>query len=119
MLNSNVLDYSPDLFQGKSQSVKDLYRLLLDELNKIGPIHEIKKAMFVSLENRKAFALAMIRNRSIKLVLRTDHRIFSPRIHSTQYVADKIYDNTVMLESKSDVDGELLQWLGDAYQASK
>ena len=119
MIASNVYLTTPDVFQGKSQSVRDLYRLLLDELNKIGPIRETMKEMSVSFENRKAFASAMIRNRSIKLILRMNHKIASPRIHSRVHVAERYYDHTILVESKQDIDGELLNWLGEAYQASK
>lgn len=119
MLASNVFSTTPDLFQGKSQSVRDLYHLLIDEINKIGPVRETKKEMSVSFENRKAFALAMIRNRSIKLILRTDHKIASPRIHSRVQVAERCFEHTILIESQRDIDGELLNWLGDAYLASK
>jgi hypothetical protein len=64
-----------DIFDGKSQAVRDLYGLLVDELDKLGPVQEIQKALSISFENRRPFASALIRNRSIKLVLRTKHRI--------------------------------------------
>ena len=113
-------DYStPDQFQGKSQAVQELYQLLLGELNKIGPYRETKKALSVSFENRKAFASAMIRNRSIKLVLRNSHKITNSRILSTVHVSEKSFDHTILLASKKDFDEELIKWLGDAYEAGK
>ena len=118
LIASNINFSTPDQFQGKSQAVYDLYSYLLGTLNKIGPVRETKKGISISLENRKAFASAIIRNRSIKLVVRTNHRIASPRIHSIEHVAEKSYDHTVLLESKSDIDDELLKWLEDAYQTS-
>jgi hypothetical protein len=118
LIASNMNFSTPDQFQGKSQAVYDLYSYLLGTLNKIGPVRETKKGISISLENRKAFASAIIRNRSIKLVVRTNHRIASPRIHSIEHVAEKSYDHTVLLESKSDIDNELLKWLEDAYQTS-
>jgi hypothetical protein len=36
---------SQKLFDGKSQAVRDLYGLLVDELNKLGPVQVIKKAI--------------------------------------------------------------------------
>jgi hypothetical protein len=119
LITSNMLFSTPDLFQIKSQTGQDLYRLLLGALNRIGPVRETKKEMSISLENRKAFASVMIRNRSIKLVLRTNHKIASPRIHSMEHVADKGFDHTILIESKDDIDEELMKWLGDAYQTSK
>ncbi len=119
MLASNVYFSTHDLFQGKSLVVRDLYFLLLEELNKIGPIREIQKEISVSFENRKVFASALIRNRSIKLILRTSHKIASPRILSVEHVAQKSFDHTILLESEKDIDEELLKWLGDAYRTSE
>ena len=119
MLASDTYIAGQDIFNGKSQSVQDLYNLLVDELNKLGPIQEIKKAISISFENRRPFASALIRNRSIKLVLRTQHRIANQRILSVDRIDNKSYDHTVVLESKNDIDNELMQWLGEAYLSCK
>lgn len=119
MIASNVYLTTPDLFQGKTESVKDLYQLLLGELKKLGPIRVTMKSISISLENRRAFASALIRNRSIKLVLRTNHKIVSPRIRSLEHVAKTSYDHTIFIESKNDIDEELMKWLEDAYHTSR
>ena len=118
MLASNTYFTGQDIFDGKSQTVRDLYGLLIIELNKLGPVQEIKKALSISLENRKPFASVLIRNRSIKLVLRTQHRIANQRILSVDHVADNSFDHTVLLDSKKDIDDELMKWLGEAYHSS-
>lgn len=118
LITTNMYISIPDLYQGKSQTGQDLYDHLLGSLKKIGPVRETKKAMSISLENRKAFASAMIRNRSIKLVLRTTHKIASARIHSMNRVSAKDFDHTILIESKDDIDEELMSWLADAYQTS-
>ena len=118
MLASNTYFTGQDIFDGKSQAVRDLYELLVIELNKLGPVQEIKKALSISLENRRPFASVLIRNRSIKLVLRTQHRIANQRILSVDHVADKSFDHTVLLDSKRDIDDELMKWLEDAYHSS-
>jgi len=118
MLASTTYLADQDLFDGKSQAARDLYDLLVDELNKLGPVQEVKKAMSISLENRRPFASVLIRNRSLKLVLRTQHRISNPRILSVDRVAYKSYDHTIVLDSKNDIDDELIKWLGEAYHSS-
>ena len=118
MLASNTYVAGQDLFDGKSQAVRDLYDLLVDELYKLGPVQEIKKAISISFENRRPFASVLIRNRSLKLVLRTHHRITNQRILSIDRVDDKNFDHTVVLDSKNDIDDELMQWLGEAYRSS-
>lgn len=118
MLASNTYLYEQDMFDGKSQAVRDLYRLLVDELNKLGPVQEIQKSVSISFENRRPFASALIRNRSIKLVLRTEHRIANQRILSIDRVDDTSFDHTLLLDSKRDIDDELMKWLGEAYHSS-
>jgi hypothetical protein len=119
MLASNTYIIGQDLFYGKSQAVRDLYGLLVSELNKLGPVKEIKKAISISFVNSRPFASVLIRNRSIKLVLRTPHRIANQRILSIDHVADKSFDHTVVLDSKDDINTELLKWLGEAYHSTK
>lgn len=118
MIASDIHYSTPDLFQGKSQAVRDLYGLLLGQLNQIGPVRKTSKEISIFFENRKIFASAMIRNRSIKLVLRANRRIASPRILSMERVAEKNYDHTILLESKGDIDEELMKWLEEAYLTS-
>jgi len=119
MLASDTYLIGQDIFNGKSQAVRDLYSLLVDGLNKLGPVQEIKKAISISLENRRPFATVLIRNRSIKLVLRIQHRIANQRILSVDRVDDKSFDHTLLLDSKNDIDDELMKWLGEAYQCSE
>ena len=121
MLASNTYLSTQDVSLEKSQTVRGLYDLLLSELHKLGSVHEIKKAISISFspDNQKAFAWVIIRNRSIKLVFRTNHRITSQRIKSVHHVAEKSYDHTILLNYKNDIDEELMRWLGDAYQTSK
>jgi hypothetical protein len=119
MLTSDTYLAGQDIFIGNSLRGRDLYRLLVKKLNKLGPVQEIKKAISISLENRRPFASVLIRNRSIKLVLRTQYRIANARILSLDRVADKSFDHTILLESKNDIDDELMEWLGEAYLASE
>ena len=119
MLATNTYFAGQDIFDGKSQSVRDLYGLLVGELNKFGPVQELKKTTSISFESRRPFASVLIRNRSIKLVLRTQHRITNQRILSINRVAGKSFDHTILLDSKNDIDDELMEWLGEAYHDSK
>jgi hypothetical protein len=119
MLVTNLNDPLNALLIEKSQFVLDLYHHLLSELNKIGPIQEKRKLTSVSFENRNTFASTMIRNSSIKLVLRTNHRISNPRILNTERVSERFFDHTILLNSKNDVDDELKKWLEDAYKTGK
>jgi hypothetical protein len=119
MLASNTGLASQDIFDGKSQAVRDLYGFLVEELKKFGPVQEIKKAISITFGNRRPFASVLIRNRSIKLIIRTQHRITNHRILSIDRITDKSFDHTVMLDSRNDIDNELMKWLEKAYHASR
>lgn len=118
MIAAGTYPDSQALFDGKSQAVRDLYGLLVDELKKLGPVQEIKKAISISFENGRPFASVIIRNRSIKLVMRTHHRIENHRMLSIDRIANNRFDHTVLLETKDDIDNELVSWLEEAYQSS-
>jgi len=119
MLATNTDIASQDIFYGKSQAVRDLYGFLVDELKKLGPVQEIKKAISISFEGHRPFASVLIRNRSIKLVLRTQNRITNHRFLSVDRITDQSFDHTVVLDSKNDIDHELMKWLDEAYQSNK
>jgi hypothetical protein len=119
MNTTQMILSTPDLFQGKSQAGQDRYQALCDQINRRGPLQERIKAISVSFENRKRFASALIRDRSIKLILRTNHKITSPRIRNTEQVAANSFDHTVLISSPRDIDTELMEWLGEAYQAGE
>jgi hypothetical protein len=118
MIAADTFLGSQALFDGKSQAVRELYDLLVDELNKLGPVQEIKKAISISFENCRPFASVIIRNRSIKLVIRAEHRIENHRMLSIDRITENCFDHTVLLDSKDDIDIELMQWLGEAYHSS-
>jgi hypothetical protein len=117
MLATEAYLANQELFEGKSQVVRELYDLLVDELKKLGPVQEIKKAISISFENCRPFASILIRNRSIKLVIRTEHRIENHRMLSIDRITENCFDHTVLLDSKEDIDVELMQWLGEAYHS--
>ena len=121
MFASSTYLSTQDVFLEKSQTAHGLYDLLLSELHKLGSVRETKKAISISFssDNQKAFAWVIIRNRSIKLVFRTNHRITNQRIQSVNRVAEKCYDHTILLDSKSAIDEELMKWLGEAYQTGR
>ena len=118
MIAEGTYPGSQGLFDGKSQTVHELYDLLVDELNKLGPVQEIKKAISISFENRRPFASVIIRNRTIKLVIRTQHRIKNHRMLNIDRITGNCFDHTVLLDLKDDIDHELLSWLGEAYHSS-
>lgn len=107
-----------EIFQGKSQELRDLYGHLLSELQKIGPVRETPKENAIRLESRKIFASAAIRDNTIHVVFRTEYPIKNPRVQFLKLVADDKYQHVTQVASDKDIDDELLKWLKDSYQLS-
>jgi predicted transport protein len=109
---------APDVFQEKGSRGHDLYEQLLENLKPFGPICVTEKAMSISIasQSERAFAWVIIRNRSLKLVFRTHQKIAHERIAYENRAGEKSYDHTVMVGSKSEIDAELMGWLGEAYE---
>ena len=113
------LNQHQDLLRSKRASGRELYELLLEELQQFGPVREIKKMTSIALENRKAFGSVIIRERSIKLKFKCSYKITDPRILRAEPVAKKTYEHTLTLSSKDEIDEQLLTWLGEAYEFGK
>lgn len=119
LLASTTILTSRENFDGKSQTARDLFDRLVEELTQLGPFQKTNHAVSISFENRRPFAWVLIRKRSLKLVLRTPRRIINPRILGVTRVDAKYFDHTILLESLGDFDAELMKWLGDAYHANE
>ena len=112
-------DHTTDeIFQGKSQELRDLYGHLLSELQKIGPVRESPAHNAIRLESRKIFASAAIRDNTVHVVFRTEYPIENPRVQFLKVVDEDKYQHVIRVASDGDIDEELLKWLKDSYQLS-
>jgi len=95
--------------------VKDLYQILLDKLHKFGKIVIEEKKTSFHLKSVSAFAGVHPRKKYFILNIVSASPIKNPRIVEQEQVSKNRFHNRVKIEKPEDIDGELLNWLKDAY----
>ncbi len=108
-------DSSDTLFMGKDEAVRSIYHRLLEVVRTLGPFQEEPKKTSIHLVRTVGFAGVHPRKNYLMLNLRTDYPVESLRITKSEQVSKNRFHNEIKLASLSDIDGELLGWLKDAY----
>jgi len=104
-------------FEGKD-SVRRIYDRLLKEVRRFGLVIEDPKKTSIHLNNKTAFAGVATRKSAIILTIKSDRKLFSPRIHKSEQTSASRFHHEVRLSSPADVDAELTRWLKAAYELS-
>lgn len=105
-------------FEGKAPNVREIYDQLIKGLTKIGPLVEEPKKTSIHLVRTTALAGVATRKAHLILTLKSNHLLTSPRIHKSEKASAARFYHKVKLTSPADVDGELLNWLAEAYALS-
>src|SRR6201992_1059438 len=99
--------------------VTEIYERLIAELQKFGPLKIEPKKTSIHLGNRFGFAGVYTQKKAINLEIHLNHKLTSPRVSKVEQASANRFHHTVKLNSPSDVDGELIQWLREAYDLKK
>jgi len=105
-------------FEGKDDSVRQIYDRLLKEAGRFGPVMEEPKKTSIHLVNRTAFAGVATRQHALILTIKSDRKLSSPRIHKSEQTSVKRFHHQVKVNSPAEIDSELVSWLQDAYALS-
>ena len=105
-------------FEGKD-SVRRIYDRLLKEARRFGPVIEEPKKTSIHLVNRTAFAGVATRQHALILTIKSDRSLLSARIHKSEQTSAKRFHHQVRVNSPTEVDSELVNWLKDAYALSE
>src|ERR1700760_5125000 len=101
--------------EDKEPIVSEIYEKLIDDLLKFGAIKIEPKKTSIHLGNRFGFAGVYTQKKAINLEIHLNHKLTSPRVSKVEQASANRFHHTVKLNSPSDVDGELIQWLREAY----
>jgi hypothetical protein len=107
------------LFDKRPPQVRVLYNHLLEALRQFGPVEEIAKERVIHLGTTRPFAEIQPRDYGFNLEFRVAYNLTEPRIFRQLQLSAHRFGHTVKIESESDIDGQLLAWLKDAYELSK
>ena len=99
--------------------VTQIYERLIHELQKFGPLKIEPKKTSIHLGNRFGFAGVYTRKDYINLEVHLNHKLASKRVNKVEQASANRYHHTIKLTSADDIDGELLDWLKDAYDLKK
>lgn len=105
------------LFGARAGSL-EIYEALLGRIAQLGPHEAQVKATSIHLARRSAFAGVHPRRNGLLLVIRTATPIESDRIRKLERVSANRWHNELVIQDLADVDDELLQWVGAAYELS-
>ncbi len=105
-------------FAGRPPVQREIYDAIAGYLRGLGPLHVDAVTVGVFLKNESKLAEVRPMVRGVKLLLFLPYPASSPRIGRRETVgADRIM-HPITLTSLSDVDDELRNWLGQAYDAA-
>lgn len=106
------------VFAGKDPEALTTYRALTTALGAFGPFAEDPKKTSIHLGRKSAFAGVHPRKAAILLVIRTNAPIESARIRKLEKVSANRWHNEMLLSAPSEIDGEVVGWLRQAYELS-
>jgi hypothetical protein len=115
-MSTNSLD---GVFEGKDPTLRTTFDYLLQQLEQFGAVKVAPKQTSIHLEKNSGFAGVHPRKSYFNIEFRIDYKIDAPRITRVQQLSARRFEHTVKVESRSDIDEELLMWLKSAYELSK
>lgn len=101
--------------QGRAPMVAKIYERLLSRAKSFGPMREEPKKTSIHLVRSAAFAGIAVQQRAIVLTLRLTHDVPSARMRRHEQASKNRWHLELKLESPSEVDAELADWLREAY----
>jgi hypothetical protein len=103
-------------FAKSDPEVLATYRRLLEAARALGPVTEEPKKTSIHLVSRTAFAGVATRRTSLILTLKSAKDIRSPRVEKREQTSAHRWHVDIRLTRPSDVDRQLVTWLGAAYK---
>ena len=103
------------LFERAAPHVPDTYAAILAAVRSFGSVAVEAKKTSIHLVAGSAFAGVHPQKSKLRLNIRTDRRLESPRIRKVEQVSARRFHNEIDLTLPSEVDDELRAWLQEAY----
>ena len=107
-----------DHFAGKDPLVEAIYRRILVEARKFGPVIEEPKKTSIHLTNKSAFAGVRTQKAALILNVKSAAPIKVKRFKKSEQISASRFHQEVKLTSPDEVDAVLVKWLKEAYAIS-
>jgi Domain of unknown function (DUF5655) len=105
-------------FQGRTPEVKATYAAILKVAKKLGPFTEDPKKTSIHLNRKSAFAGVATRKQALILTVKSAKALNGQRIVKSEQVSASRWHVEVRLESPSDVNATVSNWIAAAYELS-
>ena|ERR1700744_5382547 len=105
--------------EDKDITVAQIYGQLINELKKFGKLIIEPKKTSIHLGNRFGFAGVYTRKNYINLEVHLNYKLISERVSKIEQASVNRYHHTIKLTRPDEIDGELLNWLKQAYELKK
>lgn len=109
----------PDHFKNKSENVADIYKKLITEMQKFGPLKIEPKKTSIHIVNRFGFAGVFTRKDYLNLEVHLNYKLSSKRVAKVEQASANRFHHTIKLSGSKEIDRELLSWLRQAYELKK
>lgn len=104
-----------DHLQAKDPIVPLIYKKLIKEIQKFGPVKVEPKKTSIHLMNRYSFTNVVVRKNCLNLEIYLNHKVKSKRLAKVDQASANRYNHLITLQSPSDIDDELMGWMKEAY----
>jgi hypothetical protein len=108
-----------DHFQGRAPQVRAIYDRILAAARRHGEVTEEPKKTSIHLNRKTAFAGIATRRESLILTLKLDRDLPSSRISKHERASAHRWHLEIRLTDPGQVDSELQEWIGEAFQLAK
>ena len=107
-----------DTFAGRSEVQRGIYDAIIGHLRTLGPVHEDSVRVGVFLRHEDKLAEVRPRSRDVLLHLVLPYALDHARVARREQISTGRIWHSLKLTEVSDVDDQLREWLGQAYDAS-
>lgn len=105
-------------FAGRPPVQRDIYEAVIAYLRTLGPVHEDAVSVGVFLKHGSKFAELRPKARGLSLCLMVPWSVDDPRVSRSIRISTERFALFVKLTRVEEVDGQLRDWLGEAYDAA-
>jgi len=105
-------------FEAKDPTVTAIYKRIITETRKFGPMVEDPKKTSIHLNHKSAFAGIRVQKKALLLNIKSAAPIQDARVSKSEKLSASRYHQEIKLTSPEEVDAQLISWLKDAYLIS-
>jgi hypothetical protein len=105
-----------DHFENKEPVVSAIYKKLISECKKFGPVTQSPKKTSIHLDAKSGFVGVYTRRNCLLLHIHTNFDINNSRIDKTEKISTNRFKHIVRISNQDEIDQQIINWLESAYK---